>query len=286
MTSTRAPVRVAFFGSYAWSVDYLAALHASPLVEVVVVVTRHDDHDAAGARTFATPVTEWCEASAPAVPLRKPRSLKDEGERASLAAHGPEIVVSAGYSLLLPEALYRGVARAGINVHPSLLPRYRGADPVRRALLDGAGETGVSLHLLTEAFDAGPLLWQRAVTLDPAWNAGDVLHALAREACPVLPQVVWDFASGRLEPFAQSGQPTYAPALEGRETELRGSDSVDRARRLFRALAPYRHPVWVDGVRRAEIVEMGCEPGATGAGCETLVFADGELCCRLEDGRP
>lgn len=276
------PVRVAFFGSYAWSVDYLAALHASPRTDVVLVVTRHDDFGSGGERTFATPVTEWCEAQASGIAVFKPRSLKGDDALAVIGAARPDVVVSAGYSLLLPEDLYGGVAQAGINVHPSLLPQYRGADPVRRAILDGVAETGVSLHLLTQAFDEGPLLWQHRIGIDPAWNAGDVLREAGRIAAPALPDVVHGFVSGRLEPFDQQGEATLAPALEGAEVEVGRTHPVETARRLYRALAPYRFPLWVDGGRRAAIVEMD---SVADARCETLTFADGEVRCRLEDVR-
>lgn len=276
------PVRVVFFGSYAWSVDYLAALHASPLIDVVLVVTRHDDLDTGGERTFVTPVTVWCEAHALGIPVFKPRSLKSGDVLAAIGAVRPDVVVSAGYSLLLPEDLYRGVAQAGINVHPSLLPQYRGADPVRRAILDGVAETGVSLHLLTQAFDEGPLLWQHRIGTDPAWNAGDVLREAGRIAAPALPNVVHGFVSGCLEPFDQQGEASLAPALEGAELEVGRTHLMEAVRRLHRSLAPYRFPLWVDGGRRAAIVEMD---SAVDARCEMLTFADGEVRCRLEDVR-
>lgn len=276
------PVRVVFFGSYAWSVDYLAALHASPLIDVGLVVTRHDDLGTGGERTFATPVAVWCEAQAPGIPVFKPRSLKGGDSLAAIGAVCPDVVVSAGYSLLLPEDLYRGVAQAGINVHPSLLPQYRGADPVRRAILDGVAETGVSMHLLTQAFDEGPLLWQCRVGIGPAWDAGDVLREAGRIAAPALPDVVHGFVSGCLEPFGQQGEASLAPALEGAEVEVGRTHPVETVRRLYRALAPFRFPLWVDGGRRAAIVEMDCVAGAR---CETLAFANGEVRCRMEDVR-
>jgi methionyl-tRNA formyltransferase len=148
-------LRVAFFGTPDFAVPTLDALLASEH-QVVAVVTQPDRPRGRGQRTSPSPVK--ARAIAAAIPVLQPERLRDQTFVAAFNATGPDLGVVAAYGKILPESLL-AVPRLGmVNVHASLLPRYRGAAPVHRAIIAGEPETGVTIMRVVKALDAGPML--------------------------------------------------------------------------------------------------------------------------------
>ena len=198
--------------------ERLAARH-----EVAALVTRPDRPAGRGRRLTAPPAKVVAERLG--IPVLQP-----ERPTAELDLPAGTVVVAA-YGLLIPEELLeRGL---WLNVHPSLLPRWRGAAPVERALLAGEAKTGVTIHETVKELDAGPIAAQRAFPLGPDDDAGAVFARAAELAVELLGEVL---PSPSFTP--QAGEPTYAAKLEPADRLLDLSDPVGSFNRI-RALSPH-----------------------------------------------
>lgn len=225
-----------FFGTPAWAVPSLEALLASP-IEVAAVVTNPDRPAGRGLRTGPTPVK--ARASQAGVALLQPTSARDPSLQEAVAELAPDVCVVVAYGRILPGALL-AVPRLGfVNLHFSLLPAYRGAAPVQRALLDGASETGVSVMLLTEGLDEGPLLATVATPVRPDDNAGNLGERLARLGAPLLVRSIEAYAAGELQPRPQDhGRATYAPKVSTDEARIDWTRPAAEIVNLVRACNP------------------------------------------------
>ena len=214
----------------------LQALMRSPH-ELVGVLTQPDRPRGRGQRVSPSPVKE---AAGTAVPVAQPASLRSPEERADLVAWQPDILVVVAYGLILPKAVL-DIPRLGcINVHASLLPRWRGAAPVERALLAGDATSGVTIMLMDEGLDTGPILLQRAMAIAPHETGATLRARLAAEGAPLLLEALQGLAEGRLHPRPQSAEGvTYARKLDKREAIIDWSRSAAEIERQVRALQPW-----------------------------------------------
>jgi methionyl-tRNA formyltransferase len=191
--------------------------------EVAALLTRPDSRAGRGRKIAASPAKLVAERLA--IPVLQP-----ERPTAELELPAGTVVVCA-YGLLIPEALLeRGL---WLNVHPSLLPRWRGAAPVERAILAGDEETGVTIHETVKELDAGPVAAQRAFPIGPEDDAGAVFARAAELAVDLIDEAL---PSPSFTP--QEGEPTYAAKLEPADRELDLS-RPDEAVRRVRALSPH-----------------------------------------------
>ena len=198
--------------------ERLAARH-----EVAALLTRPDRPAGRGRKPAAPPAKVVAERLGIAV-------LQPERPTADLELPAGTVVVAA-YGLLIPESLLeRGL---WLNVHPSLLPRWRGAAPVERALLAGDAETGVTIHETVKELDAGPVAALEAFPVPPEWDAGDVYRRCAELAVELLDRVL-------PEPgfVPQEGEPTYAAKIVPADRELDLSKPEESFNRI-RALSPH-----------------------------------------------
>ena len=169
-------VRLIFMGTPDFALPALEALVAAGH-EIACVYTQPPRPGGRGQRPRPSPVQVRAEALG--LPVRTPASLRDPGAQAELAALGAEAAVAVAYGLLLPKAVLDAPARGCLNIHPSLLPRWRGAAPIQRAVMAGDAETGVSIMLLDEGLDTGPVLAQEAVPIGRHDTAGSLHDRLA-----------------------------------------------------------------------------------------------------------
>ena len=168
-------VRIAFFGTPAFAVPTLEALLASPH-RVVGAVTQPDRPRGRGRRVMQSPVKQTAAASG--LPVLQPARMKDPAFMEALAALAPDLGVVAAYGRLLPDALLALPRLGMINVHASLLPKYRGAAPIHHAVMAGETETGVTIIRLVREMDAGPMLRRAPVPI----GADDTSETLDRQA--------------------------------------------------------------------------------------------------------
>jgi methionyl-tRNA formyltransferase len=190
-------VRVVFLGTPAPAVPSLRALLASAH-EVAAVVTRPDKpRDRAGGRPSPSPVKLAAEAAG--LPVLQPGRGRDPDLPAALAGFGAELGVTCAFGLLLPRPVLDAFPRGLVNVHFSLLPAYRGAAPVQRALLDGVSVTGVTIFQLDEGMDTGPVLAAVEIPVEPGEDAGALTARLAEAGAELLVETLDGLQAGTLE---------------------------------------------------------------------------------------
>jgi methionyl-tRNA formyltransferase len=253
----------------------LAASH-----EVVGVYTRPDRPRGRGLRMAASPVKEA--AAELGLPVFQPRTLREEGER--LRGLAPDAVVVVAYGIILPAGVL-AVPRLGcVNVHFSLLPRWRGAAPVARAILAGDERTGITTMLMDEGLDTGPILYREVVAIAPDDTTGTLTRRLAELAPGLVARSLEDLDTGRITPQPQEeAGATVAPKVEPEEAALDprlGAAALERAVRAFDPF-PGAH-VGFRG-RRLKVWKAAVRAGAGDPG--TMVVADDGPALQTSDGR-
>ena len=215
--------KIAVAANGAFGADVLERLAAEH--EVVQLFSRPDKPAGRGRRVAAPPAKETAERLG--IPVEQPSKL-DDG--IGIAAHA---VVVCDYGLLIPNVLLERAL--WLNVHPSLLPRWRGAAPVERAILAGDTETGVTIHRTVEALDAGPIAAQQAFLIGPEDDAGAVYARAAEVAAELLRDVL---ADPQFEPQSAEGA-TYAEKITPADRELNAEAPAQELVNRVRALSPH-----------------------------------------------
>jgi methionyl-tRNA formyltransferase len=229
-------LRVAFAGTPEFALPALAALATRH--GIVGVLTQPDRPQGRGRRLGMSPVKEA--ALAGGLTLAQPATLKTAQGRAPLAAWAPDVLVVVAYGLILPPAAL-SIPRLGcLNIHASLLPRWRGAAPIQRALLAGDPETGISIMQMDAGLDTGPVLLRRSLPI-PADATGGTLHdALAALGATLILEALDALARGTLtgEPQPQAGV-TYAAKIDKSEARIEWRDAAAAIGRKVRAFSPW-----------------------------------------------
>jgi methionyl-tRNA formyltransferase len=287
-----APLRTAFFGSPEFGLTVLDRLARDPRFEVVLVVAQPDRPAGRGLAMRAPPVAR--RARELGLPLRQPaRVRKDPALTRELAGSGADAAVTAAYGQILPAALLE-VPRLGfLNVHGSLLPEYRGAAPVQRALLDGRDQIGVTIMLTDPGMDTGPILAARAIRLDGHELAPDLLERLAEAGSELLADTLPRWAAGQIEPCPQDdARATYAPPLTAQDGRLRPAEGARRTFDRYRATHGWPG-LWFEQderrvkVRRAEPGDLPGAPGEwLGVDGDALLLGCGDGSLRLLEVQP
>jgi methionyl-tRNA formyltransferase len=203
-------VRVVFMGSPEFAVPSLRALAGRH--EVALVVSQPDKPAGRGGKLAAPPVKVAAEALG--LPVIQPRSARTGELRDALVATGAELAVVVAYGKILPKAVLEALPRGCVNVHGSILPRYRGAAPVQWAVIHGEVETGVTIMQLDEGMDTGPALLERRVAIEPEETAGELLARLAPIGAEALLEAVDAMIAGTLGAAPQDhARATHAPML-------------------------------------------------------------------------
>ena len=238
-------MKVAFAGTPDFAATILRGLISSDH-EVGLVVSQPDPRKGRGRKTSPTPVAELAHATN--LPLLQPARISEVA--AEISDHDALVVAAYG-QILRPDTLY-AATKGAWNVHASLLPRYRGAAPVERAIMNGERETGVSIIHMDEGLDTGPIALQRAVGIPPEMTGGELADLLAQVGAESVVEVLGSIESGTVTLTEQNSVlATYAPKLSGEDLVISWDRRAEEVRDLVRALAPHvgartRHPE-VDG---------------------------------------
>jgi methionyl-tRNA formyltransferase len=234
---TTAPLNIAFFGTPEFAVPTLRALFESRH-RVAVVISQPDRPKGRGQKLQPTPTKTL--AGTYGAPVLQPTRLRDEAFLRALRESAPDLGVVAAYGRILPEALL-AVPRLGlINVHASLLPEYRGAAPVHRAVIDGRAETGVTIMRVVPELDAGPMMAVATRAIGPDETSVEVERALADLGAPLLLSVVERLAAGTAEERLQDdSRATLAPKITKAEGVVDWSLPAARIHNLVRGLQPW-----------------------------------------------
>jgi methionyl-tRNA formyltransferase len=201
------------------------------------VLTQPDRPAGRGKKLTASPVKAL--ALEHGVEVRQPATLRDEDAAAELAALEPDILVVAAYGLILPQQVL-DIPRAGcLNVHASLLPRWRGAAPIQAAILAGDEKTGVCLMSMEAGLDTGPVYACHEITIGETETAGELHDRIAAAGGALLVRYLDDILAGELTPTPQDDvQATYAPKIRSADAELDWQQSAEALVRKVRAYNP------------------------------------------------
>jgi methionyl-tRNA formyltransferase len=267
-------LRIVFFGTPAFAVPTLDALLQSGH-PVVAVVTQPDRPRGRGQKVTDSPVKQ--RAKAASLPLLQPTRLKDEAFRTALDDLDADLSVVAAYGKILPDDVLAVPRMGTINVHASLLPRYRGAAPVHRAIIGGEQETGVTIMRVVAALDAGPMLAavRRPIGLDE--TSEQVEHDLARMGAALLVTTVNAIAGGPVAETPQNdADATYARRLTKEDGLIDWAAPAADIHNLVRGLHPWPHAFSVLRGRRFIILRSTPLRESPPVLPGTIVAADGD----------
>jgi methionyl-tRNA formyltransferase len=205
---------------------------------VVGVVTQPDRASGRGRELKAPPVKTL--ALELGIPVMQPERLRLPEAMEQLRAWAPELIVVAAFGQILRKDVLELPRYGSINVHASLLPRWRGAAPINAAILHGDEETGVTIMQMDVGLDTGPMLSQRSIHLNREDTAGSVFERLSTLGADLLLETLPDYLSGKLTPVPQPEEgATYAPMLKKEEGRLDFSHDVHELERRVRAFDPW-----------------------------------------------
>uniref|UniRef100_UPI004028AAF1 methionyl-tRNA formyltransferase n=1 Tax=Candidatus Scatocola faecipullorum TaxID=2840917 RepID=UPI004028AAF1 len=269
-------MKIVFMGTPDFAVKALEALAARH--EVVCVYTREPQEAGRGKKLTKSPVHEFAEAHG--ILVRTPKTLRSAEAQAELKALQADISVVAAYGLILPQAVIEAFPLGCINIHGSLLPRWRGAAPIQRAIEAGDNESGITIMKVVEKLDAGDMLLKGSVPIT-AETTGEMLHdAMAGLGAELIVKALDNWQNLHAEPQDER-LVTYAAKIDKAESRLDFSMPAEVLERKIRAFNPYPAVYFEYGgerykILRAKVVDESGEAGAILDGAGRLVIACGD----------
>lgn len=230
-------LRIVYAGTPEFAVPALAALHRSPH-QVVAVYSQPDRPAGRGRVLTASPVKHY--ALEHGLPVEQPLNFRDPQTVAHLSSYAPDVMVVAAYGLILPQAVL-DVPRLGcLNIHGSLLPRWRGAAPIQRAILAGDAQTGITIMRMEKGLDTGPMLRLQSVAVESHDTAATMHDRLAAMGAELLLAVLDDLPAALSQAQVQPTEGvTYASKLSKEEALLDWSQTAAQLDRQVRAFNPW-----------------------------------------------
>jgi methionyl-tRNA formyltransferase len=229
-------MRLAFMGTPEFATPTLAALIGAGH-DIAAVYTQPPRP--AGRGKQDRPGAVHARAETLGLPVRTPRSLRDPGEQAAFAALGLDAAIVVAYGLILPQAVLDAPRRGCFNLHASLLPRWRGAAPVQRAIMAGDVETGVCVMRMAAGLDTGPVLDCARIPIGPRETAGALHDRLASLGAPLMVAALAALAAGRATEVAQSDEGAlYAAKIDKAEARIDWNEAATDLDRRIRGLSP------------------------------------------------
>lgn len=269
-------MKIVFMGTPDFAVKALEALAARH--EVVCVYTREPQEAGRGKKLTKSPVHEFAEAHG--ILVRTPKTLRSAEAQAELKALQADISVVAAYGLILPQAVIETFPLGCINIHGSLLPRWRGAAPIQRAIEAGDNESGITIMKVVEKLDAGDMLLKGSVPIT-AETTGETLHdAMAGLGAELIVKALDNWQNLHAEPQDER-LVTYAAKIDKAESRLDFSMPAEVLERKIRAFNPYPAVYFEFGgerykILRAKVVDETGDAGAILDGAGRLVIACGD----------
>ena len=228
-------MKVVFMGTPDFSVPALDALVESGH-EIVAAYTQPPRPAGRGKKPRPSPVQARAEALG--IPVRHPVSLRPQEEKDAFAAHGADIAVVVAYGLILPKAILAAPPYGCLNIHASLLPRWRGAAPIHRAVMEGDAETGICIMQMEAGLDTGPVLLREATVIGPQDTTADLHDRLASMGGCMIAE-----ALARIDELSPEIQPeegvTYADKIDKAEARIDWSRPAEAVDRQIRGLSPF-----------------------------------------------
>lgn len=221
------PAGIIFFGTPEFAVPSLKALIERD-EKILLVITQPDKPKGRGKNIQPSEVKKI--ALEYGLSLAQPEKIRDENFIEMLKRLNPEFAVVVAYGKILPKEILEIPKYGCINLHASLLPKYRGAAPIQWALINGEKTTGVTTMLIDEGLDTGPVLLQKEVQIEDEDNAQTLSERLSRVGAELIVETIEKMRKGEIEPKPQKGEPSYAPPLKKEDGKINWSSS---ARQIF-----------------------------------------------------
>lgn len=266
-------VRIIYAGTPLFAVPALQALAADDSVELVAVYTQPDRPSGRGQKLTQSPVKEA--ALALGIPVEQPITLRDESAQTVLAGYRPDLMVVAAYGLILPVPVLKTPRLGAINIHASLLPRWRGAAPIARAIEAGDPVTGITIMQMAQGLDTGDMLHKVELAIRPTDTAATLHDRLAELGAQALMAALPGIIAGSITPKPQDDtQACYAAKLNKAEGRLDWREPADLLARRVRAFDPW--PVAYTEFKSAplRIWSAEVEPNSPQAQPGTVVTVD------------
>lgn len=268
----------------------LRALLRAPGFQVAAVVTQPDQPKGRGLKLQPSPVKEM--ALPEKIPVLQPARARDENFIQQLRELRPDLVAVAAYGQILPQGILDLPRFGCVNVHTSLLPKYRGAAPIQRAILDGETETGVTIMKMDAGLDTGDVLSAEKTVICSGDNAQTLHDRLAQIGADLLVKTIPEFVAGKIQPQPQSADgASYAPKIKKGDGRIDWSQPARVTFNRIRAMTPWPGafaflpappPPPLLKIWRAEIVDQAGKPGEIlRADKDGLVAACGEGALRI-----
>jgi methionyl-tRNA formyltransferase len=230
--------RVLFLGSPEFAIPSLRALCDDSRIDVGLVVSQPDRPTGRGRRLTPPPVARF--ALERGLPLFQPETLKQDDAGDRLAAERADALVVVAYGEILSKSILNLASAGALNVHPSLLPRYRGSSPISTAILNGDTQTGVSIIKLVRRLDAGPIVMTRSEPILSEDTTETLSARLANVAAEILPETVSDWIDGRLPARDQNdAEATYTHEWSKDDARIDWTKPAVEIERLVRAAIPW-----------------------------------------------
>jgi methionyl-tRNA formyltransferase len=258
-------LKIVFMGTPQFSVETLEKLTEANY-DVVAVYCQPPRPSGRGHKLTASPVHQ--KAQQLGIPVFTPKSLRNEEAQATFQALNPDLVVVVAYGLILPKAILEIPKFGCLNIHGSLLPRWRGAAPIQRAIMAGDLKTGITIMKMDEGLDTGPMLSTAIVTITSQTTASTLHDTLSTIGATLLVETLTPYLKGTLQPLPQPETGvTYADKLSKAESCLDWGESAEALDRRIRAFTPwpglyFNHNDIPIKISKAEVVlDMAGTPG-------------------------
>ncbi|MFA6280141.1 MAG: methionyl-tRNA formyltransferase [Bdellovibrionales bacterium] len=256
-------LRIVFMGTPDFAVPALQALQGAGHV-LAAVYCQPPKPAGRGQTVHKTPVHEVAEALG--LDVRTPAMLRDPVEQAALAALKPDVIVVAAYGLILPQAVLDIPPRGCLNIHGSLLPRWRGAAPIHRALLAGDEETGITIMQMDVGLDTGPMLMKESLPITEETTAQSLHDDMAAMGARMIVEALEAASAGTLFATPQPSEGvTYAAKLSREEGRIDWTKPAQDLARQVRAFHPWPSSYFLCGAEKIKVLKASFLPDLNGA---------------------
>ena len=246
-------MNIVFFGSSSFSIPVLERLIHSKH-SVIQIVTTPDQKKGRGQKVQPSLIKTFAEAKS--IPVLAPKKLKEPEIVKAIQSLVPDILVAASYGKLIPPSIFKLPKVAALNVHPSLLPRHRGASPIQQALLEGDAKTGVSIAEITAELDSGDIFAQVTVEIQPHENAQELSDRLAVLASNLIVSVVDQFSWNKVTRSPQdNSKATYAKKIDKDFGRIHWNQPANKIHNQIRACVPWPSAFTFLAGKRLKVLE-------------------------------
>jgi methionyl-tRNA formyltransferase len=281
-------MRIAFFGTPQFAARVLHYLLKNDM-EICAIITRTDKPKGRSGKPQPTAVKEVALKEAPDIPLYQPEKASDPEFVATLKLHKPDLCIVVAYGEIIKQNLLDLPKHGCINIHASLLPEYRGAAPIQRAIMDGKKESGVSIMEMVKKLDAGDVISTAKTRISEDMNFGQLHDKLCDLSGPLLMDVIEKFARGTVQAEPQNEERvTYAHKINQVECRIDWRNSADGVHNLVRGVSPFPGAwceVEINGaVKRMKIFSTKVDYSICGCPGETIRMDCGQWHVACGDG--